>query len=270
MTYHERPVNRRASGDVIDFTPEQQRRLRTQLQAEDEQRQKDERNRAATCDFIGNLATSTLRHWPRHLGHPYDFKWVSQEYRELVLHWLTKPVGGRTDYPAKDVLRWLLYRWRCAAYRTKPPLPNMKRHRWVWFGLEEMARNTGLEERHLQKVLTRLEERRLLVRVYESGAMHHTHYRPHADLFRACVLLTFMTNDTIMTDYWWGENTNGTISEDDQAYLRDAVHHCATELHDEMHRAVSQFVASDDPNRAVALETGVAGMFNRAMDALDT
>lgn len=65
------------------------------------------------------------------------------------------------DYAAERVLRFLLFRFRVAKFRIKLHLADLKRHRWVWFGMEEMARATGLEKRHLQKVRKRLEQRRL-------------------------------------------------------------------------------------------------------------
>jgi len=147
-------------------------------------------------DFYRGLGNASAADWQQDWGHPYFFLWADEVYREQVLSWLVASGTRQADHAGKDMLRWLMYRFRVAQFRRNAPVAgDFTGHRWIWATHAEVGRDTGLSERQIRGAVDRLESRGLVVQASDGAMNYVPHYRPTDDLFRACLGLTMLTDE---------------------------------------------------------------------------
>jgi hypothetical protein len=215
----------------------------------------------------------TARDWPRSRSesvgraNPYKFCWASEPIREQTLQMLCSGSGQKTDYPAKDVLRQLLYRWRVAQRRTHLQLPALVGYRWIWVSQADLSGVLRMDKTQLRDVMARLDKRGLVVRVYEPGRMGGnrgvTHYRPSNDLFRLCLKVTQFSDPTFLqaTDDHFNKPTKLELRN-----WRSLVEHAFKFHGEELAETIASFVQSDAIDRAAAMVQGIGEVMENAID----
>lgn len=198
--------------------------------------------------FFRRISTVQEADWQSDWGHPYAFKWSDEVFREQVVHWLVGSDKRQTDYAGKDLLRWLLYRFRAAQFRRTAPMgTGFTGHRWIWATHAEVSRATGLSEHQIRRAVDRLEGRGLVRQVSDYALNHVPHYRPSTDLFRACRILTMLTDDDCI-------DALHPQADDDYAKDLQKTHALLrAEFHDNLRAMVQGFAASKAENRAAVL-----------------
>jgi DNA-binding MarR family transcriptional regulator len=138
------------------------------------------------------LAKKKPSDWPGWFGgNPYCFSWRSPRQREQVLQILCKNYEtNRIDYPAKDVLRDLLYRWRRAAKPRSGPRVLTETH-WCFYSYEQLADDLIVDPATYKKAVARLNDKGLVKSHYEpiNGKKAVTHHRPSDALWRVLTKL---------------------------------------------------------------------------------
>lgn len=196
-------------------------------------------------NYFNGIERNTSANWPLNGEyHPFKFPWVNEEFREQFIHCMVTDSKGRTHHAAKDLLRWLMYRFRVAQYRRDNPPAPFNGHRWVWHKNSEVQRKTGLSDYQLRSAVAFLKNRRLIIQVYDSGVSNHRpHYRPTNDLFRAAHIVCIMSNEPLLWALY--------RARPDELY--EDMDHILTERYAEVAAALVQFAESSDRGRARAL-----------------
>ena len=211
--------------------------------------------------FYDQVQTRSAANWPRGLrANPYKFEWPAEDCRDLFLHLLMTPVGGRTRYAHKDLLRFLLFRFQISKQLDSVPVPGMERFRWRWFSSQELTQFLQQDERQLRDEVRFLVERGLLVKEYEPGRMKFPHYRPSDDLFRICLKVTMLSD----VNYLCAQFETDRVFPDELRLYKDACRRIFLGHTAELHRLLSDFMASDSPDRATVCCDGL----DRLIDAV--
>ena len=220
--------------------------------------------------FYAGLATATSADWHENWGHPYFFLWADEVYREQVLSWLVASGTRQADHAGKDMLRWLLYRFRVAQFRRKAPVGgDFTEHRWIWATHAEVGRDTGLSERQIRGAVDRLESRGLVVQASDGALNYVPHYRPTDDLFRACLGVTMLSDEHAVEVLSVGLRLDGQSLDDFVAHLIKAHKIMRTSFHDDLRAMVQAFAVSREPHRAVTLLDAHNRLVERAVETLD-
>ena len=214
-------------------------------------------------DYFKGICKRTPAGWPSNKyfrSNPFAFPWHGEEFREQFTHLMVTDFSGRTNGPAKDLLRWLLYRFRHAQFRRDNPPHPFRDHRWVWHKNVEVKRKTGLSDYQLRTALACLKERGLVVQAYDSAVSNfRPHYRPTNDLFRAAHLVCLLTND----DYINTKRAYHSRSE-----FRDWMSAILEYHYEELRLALLTFSNSNNRGRAIALEASFAELIGEVNGCL--
>lgn len=153
--------------------------------------------------FLDNTHCERILDWNDEIGHPYFWPWVDDIFREQVIHCLLDTGKRQADHAGKDMLRWLLYRFRKAQRRRRAAdMPeDFRAYRWVWATQPEVTADTFLQKSTLRRAVDRLEARGLVRVVVDSRLRWVPHYRPSNDLFRVARALTMFSDWEVVVDY---------------------------------------------------------------------
>lgn len=207
-------------------------------------------------EFFGEIGKRTISSWPKdcHLGNPFAFPWYDELVREQFIHLMATDLNGKTNHPAKDLLRFLLFRFRVAQVRRDNPPEPFKGHRWVWHKNGYVQRWTGLSDYQLRTAVAFLRDRGLVIQDYDPAVSNCCpHYRPTNDLFRVAHTLCFWTNIQFV-----GALNGYTPMEQHREQMQEVIN----DHYDDLSDALLEFANSDSRGRA-------RRFFNRFMDLID-
>lgn len=208
-------------------------------------------NQATLMNWYLGVATASELNWLPAFGHPYAFHWADEVFREQVIHWLTCSDTRQTDYAAKDLLRWLLYRFRVAQRRRVAMPPDAAPRRWIWATHAEVTQATGLSESQIRRAVDRMEARGLVRHLSDYALNYVPHYRPSGDLFRFCRIVTLHTDPDCVAMHAPEYEPVGEYEK----FLRKAHGVLTTAMHSELREAVEAFARGEAGSR-VAVFTG--------------
>lgn len=204
-------------------------------------------------NYFWDVGNQGAKRWHKRLrANPYHFSWPGEDCRDLFLHMLTTPIGGRTRYATKDLMRFLLYRFNIAKALDAPPLAEMKGYCWRYFATAELCVFLGKEERQLQDEVKWLIDNGLVVRVFAKKTQPYPYLRPSDDLFRLCITVTMM-NDL---DYLRALYDGGRVTPDEERDYREACRAVFKERGADLHRLVQDFMQSNADDRAAVFCAG--------------
>lgn len=214
----------------------------------------------------------TARQWPKGIReNPYYFGWRDEPHRELVLHGLSqlqkKDGTVHTDSPGKDILRLLIYWWRTAQTPNRLTSDDLAGYRWRWKSQKEISDATGRSVDVIKKVMKRLVDRGLVVRVapWVPGKLQVTYYRPSDDLFRVLLCMTRCTDKDYIKAKLGGGFTPGNEDMLQYKNLHDSIYRTdRTELFD----LLQEFAVGTKKGRSKAFCKGFENIFDRAWDRL--
>lgn len=161
----------------------------------------------------------------------------------------------------------MLYLWRAAEQRKNLPLRELKGYRWRWMSTQYLCDTLNMDKSMYKKVMARLIERDLVVRVYKAGQMGGntgvSHFRPSDDLFRLCLKLTTYSDPA----YIQATNYGTAIPTDQQMKpWRRIMAHAFTKHNGALREIVWDFVGSDDAGRARAMNEGIGEILTKCLD----
>lgn len=208
--------------------------------------------------FLDNTHCSRILDWNDEIGHPYFWPWADDIFREQVIHCLLDSGKRQADHAGRDMLRWLLYRFRTAQRRRRANnMPDdFRAYRWTWATHAEVTADTFLSEDQIRRAVDRLEARGLVRVVVDSRLRWVPHYRPSNDLFRVARALTMFSDWEVVVDY--NRVMDPTRSREESGdYLRSFL---SIMRRGPLLDMVRDFAVSDAPDRAEAfiVEFGAA------------
>lgn len=212
------------------------------------QRVKTQREMERELEFFENIQNCTSAQFPKTIARcPYAFDWPDDAFRELFLRLLLKSCGdgGRMNYPAAEVLRFMLFRFRVAEIPATGRTADMENYHWRYISNPELEGYVEQEPRQLQKTIRFLVERKLIVKVYEAGTTRYTHYRPSNSLFQICTKITQLNDKDYVAALFGGD----TVVSSDQSAHRKACSDILLKRKPQVRDLLAAFIASDAKDR---------------------
>jgi hypothetical protein len=204
------------------------------------------------------------KRWRGYKGrsHPYNFQWRSPLIREKAVKLMVTPIDGRFRYATAEVLRLLLYRWNRAQYLTKVPMDFMRPYRWSFYSQAELGAELMMKSDQLRDLMKELEDRRLVVRVFRRNITRVAYYRPTDDLWRLCLMLTYLS------DPQWLTLEYGSVDKEQMADCRAVIDRMFEQDWPVLHAIIHTYLTSDCDNRHQTMQDSINRLLESHMEAL--
>ncbi|WP_158569179.1 hypothetical protein [Pseudotabrizicola alkalilacus] len=225
--------------------------------------------------FYAGILKATESDWPKDddqntYGSPFAFCWADDQFRDQIISWLLHSAGKRqTDYAGREVLRYLMFRFRVAQHRKRASgmSADFRGHRWVWATHAEVSRLTCVSEQSVQRAIRELERRGLIHQVYDYALNNVPHYRPSADLFRLCRQVTLPWDKKCIKAQC--EGAKAAEYESLLDHWANAHVLLVNTFHDDLRALVRAFGQENTPGRMKTFADGFNSLLERASDLAD-